>query len=138
MSWRRRCRTSRVLHRAGKLGLGTAYIAGFREALAMGADRIFEMDADLSHDAAYLPHFLRLIDQGADLVLGSRYVKGGGVENWGLPQGHQPGGCLYAQAILGLPLPRSHRRLQMLPAGRCSRPSTSTGSTRRATASRSR
>ena len=94
-----------VMHRAGKEGLGKAYIAGFREALAMGAERIFEMDADLSHDASYLPHFLRLIDQGADLVLGSRYVKGGGVENWGLSRKIiSRGGCLYAQTILGLPL----------------------------------
>jgi dolichol-phosphate mannosyltransferase len=94
-----------VMHRAGKEGLGKAYIAGFREALGMGAERIFEMDADLSHDASYLPHFLRLIDQGADLVLGSRYVKGGGVENWGLSRKViSRGGCLYAQAILGLPL----------------------------------
>ena len=94
-----------VMHRAGKEGLGKAYIAGFREAMAMGAERIFEMDADLSHDASYLPHFLRLIDQGADLVLGSRYVKGGGVENWGISRKViSRGGCLYAQAILGLPL----------------------------------
>jgi dolichol-phosphate mannosyltransferase len=93
-----------VLHRAGKEGLGKAYIAGFRHALAMGADTIFEMDADLSHDASYLPHFLRLIEQGADLVLGSRYVKGGGVENWGLSRRViSRGGCLYAQLILGLP-----------------------------------
>jgi len=93
-----------VLHRAGKEGLGKAYVAGFREALAMGADRLFEMDADLSHDATYLPHFLRLIDRGADLVLGSRYVKGGGVENWGLSRRIiSRGGCLYAQTILGLP-----------------------------------
>jgi dolichol-phosphate mannosyltransferase len=93
-----------VLHRAGKEGLARAYFAGFREALAMGAERIFEMDADLSHDASYLPHFLRRIDQGADLVLGSRYVKGGGVENWSLSRrAISRGGCLYAQAILGLP-----------------------------------
>lgn len=93
-----------VLHRAGKEGLGKAYIAGFRRALEMGAERVFEMDADLSHDASYLPHFLRLIDQGADLVLGSRYVKGGGVENWSLPRKViSRGGCLYAQLILGLP-----------------------------------
>ncbi len=93
-----------VMHRAGKEGLGRAYIAGFREALARGAQRIFEMDADLSHDAIYLPHFLRLIDEGADLVLGSRYVKGGGVENWGLSRKIiSRGGCLYAQTILGLP-----------------------------------
>jgi dolichol-phosphate mannosyltransferase len=93
-----------VLHRAGKEGLGKAYIAGFRHALGLGADRIFEMDADLSHDAVYLPQFLRLIDQGADLVLGSRYVRGGGVRNWGLSRRIiSRGGCLYAQTILGLP-----------------------------------
>jgi dolichol-phosphate mannosyltransferase len=93
-----------VLHRAGKEGLGKAYIAGFRQALGMGAERVFEMDADLSHDASYLPHFLRLIDQGSDLVLGSRYVKGGGVENWSLLRKViSRGGCLYAQVILGLP-----------------------------------
>ena len=93
-----------VLHRGGKEGLGKAYVAGFRQALAMGAEHIFEMDADLSHDASYLPHFLRLIDRGADLVLGSRYVKGGGVENWGLGRKIiSRGGCLYAQTILGLP-----------------------------------
>ncbi len=93
-----------VLHRAGKEGLGRAYIAGFRHALDMGAELLFEMDADLSHDATYLPHFLRLVDKGADVVLGSRYVKGGGVENWGLARKViSRGGCLYAQLILGLP-----------------------------------
>ncbi len=93
-----------VLHRAGKEGLGRAYIAGFRHALAMGAERIFEMDADLSHDATYLPGFLGQIDLGADVVLGSRYVKGGGVDNWGLSRKViSRGGCLYAQTILGLP-----------------------------------
>jgi dolichol-phosphate mannosyltransferase len=93
-----------VLHRAGKEGLASAYFAGFREALGMGAERIFEMDADLSHDATYLPHFLRCVDQGADVVLGSRYVKGGGVENWSLSRRViSRGGCLYAQTILGLP-----------------------------------
>jgi dolichol-phosphate mannosyltransferase len=93
-----------VLHRPAKEGLGRAYVAGFRRALEMGATRIFEMDADLSHDATYLPHFLRLIENGADLVLGSRYVKGGGVENWGLARRLiSRGGCLYAQLVLGLP-----------------------------------
>jgi dolichol-phosphate mannosyltransferase len=93
-----------VLHRAGKEGLGKAYIAGFRHALANGADLIFEMDADLSHDASYLPHFVRLIEQGADVVLGSRYVRGGRVENWTLSRrAISRGGCLYAQTILCLP-----------------------------------
>ncbi len=93
-----------VLHRARKEGLGKAYIAGFRHALANGADLLFEMDADLSHDASYLPHFVHLIEQGADVVLGSRYVRGGGVENWTLSRRViSRGGCLYAQTILGLP-----------------------------------
>ncbi|MGZ4199066.1 MAG: polyprenol monophosphomannose synthase [Thermoleophilia bacterium] len=93
-----------VLHRSGKEGLGKAYLAGFRHALAGGADLLFEMDADLSHDASYLPHFVRLIEQGADLVIGSRYVRGGGVENWTLSRkAISRGGCLYAQTVLGLP-----------------------------------
>jgi dolichol-phosphate mannosyltransferase len=93
-----------VLHRAGKEGLGKAYLAGFRHALDAGADLLFEMDADLSHDASYLPHFVDLIDKGADVVLGSRYVRGGGVENWTLSRkAISRGGCLYAQTVLGLP-----------------------------------
>lgn len=72
-----------VLHREQKMGLGRAYVAGFKEALARGADYIFEMDADLSHDPKYLPNFLEEIKK-ADLVLGSRYIKGGGVSNWNL------------------------------------------------------
>ncbi len=93
-----------VLHRAGKEGLGKAYLAGFRHALAGGADLVFEMDADLSHDASYLPHFVAFVDKGADVVLGSRYVRGGGVENWPLSRKLiSRGGCLYAQAVLGLP-----------------------------------
>ncbi len=74
-----------VLHREQKMGLGRAYVAGFKEALARGADYIFEMDADLSHDPKYLPDFLEEIKM-ADLVLGSRYIKGGGVSNWNLPR----------------------------------------------------
>jgi len=94
-----------VLHRADKEGLGKAYIAGFRHALAQGADLLFEMDADLSHDAGYLPDFIRRIDDGADVVLGSRYVRGGGVENWGVSRRViSRGGCLYARTILGLPV----------------------------------
>ncbi len=94
-----------VLHRERKEGLGRAYIAGFRHALARGADLLFEMDADLSHDAAYLPDFIRRIEGGADVVLGSRYVAGGGVENWGLARRLiSRGGCLYARTILGVPV----------------------------------
>jgi dolichol-phosphate mannosyltransferase len=93
-----------VLHRSGKEGLARAYLAGFACALDMGAQRVFEMDADLSHDATYLPHFLRLIDRGADLVIGSRYVRGGAVENWTFVRRLiSRGGCLYAQLVLGLP-----------------------------------
>ncbi len=93
-----------VLHRAGKEGLAKAYFAGFRHALAAGAELVFEMDADLSHDAAYLPAMVRLIDEGADVVLGSRYVKGGGVADWPLSRRViSRGGSLYARLILGLP-----------------------------------
>jgi dolichol-phosphate mannosyltransferase len=67
-----------VIHRAGKLGLGTAYIAGFRRALAEGADLICTMDADFSHNPRYIPDMVAKIDQGYDLVIGSRYVPGGG------------------------------------------------------------
>ena len=93
-----------VMHRAGKEGLGKAYLAGFRHALAGGADLVFEMDADLSHDASYLPHFVRLIEHGADVVLGSRYVRGGGVENWSLSRKViSRGGSMYSRLVLGLP-----------------------------------
>lgn len=74
----------RVLHRAGKLGLGTAYVQAFRKGLAEGYDRFFEMDADLSHDVKYLPDFVRALDDGADVVIGSRNIPGGGVEGWGV------------------------------------------------------
>ena len=67
-----------VIHRAGKLGLGTAYIAGFKRALAGGADLICTMDADFSHNPRYIPDMVAKIDQGYDLVIGSRYVPGGG------------------------------------------------------------
>ena len=72
-----------VLHRSGKLGLGTAYIAGFKYAIAHGYDAAFEMDADFSHDPRHLPAFLKAIEN-ADLVIGSRYIKGGSTPNWSL------------------------------------------------------
>lgn len=91
-----------LLKRAGKMGLGTAYIAGFKWAMARNYDFIFEMDADFSHDPKYLPDFLAAI-QTNDLVLGSRYVAGGGVKNWGLLRKFiSRGGSLYARTILGL------------------------------------
>jgi dolichol-phosphate mannosyltransferase len=89
-----------VLHRPRKEGLGPAYIAGFKRALADGAERIMEMDCDFSHDPDDVP---RLIDAtvGADLALGSRYVPGGGVGNWGLARRViSRGGSLYAQILL--------------------------------------
>ena len=73
----------RLLRRPRKLGLGTAYLAGFDTGISEGFDRVVTMDADLSHDPSYLPHLLAAAD-GHDLVLGSRYVDGGGIENWGL------------------------------------------------------
>ncbi len=94
-----------VLHRPGKLGLGSAYLAGFRWGLARDYDLIFEMDADFSHDPRHLPQFLAVIRRGADVVLGSRYIRGGGTRNWSpLRQMLSRGGSLYARLILGLPL----------------------------------
>jgi dolichol-phosphate mannosyltransferase len=94
----------RVLHRPAKDGLGRAYIAGFEIALAEGADLILEMDADFSHDPADLPRLIAAAD-AADLVLGSRYVPGGGVENWGaLRRTLSRGGSWYARVLLGVPV----------------------------------
>ena len=93
----------RVLHREKKEGLGRAYLAAFRWALAEGYTYIIEMDADFSHDPRYLPGLLDAAEAGADLVLGSRYVTGGGTVNWGV--GRQlisQGGSLYARTILGV------------------------------------
>jgi dolichol-phosphate mannosyltransferase len=92
-----------VLHRTERTGLGPAYLAGFRHALAWGAGRLIEMDADFSHDPADLPRLLAAIDDGADLALGSRYVAGGAVVDWGLVRrGISRGGCTYARTVLGL------------------------------------
>ena len=89
-----------VLHRPGKAGLGPAYIAGFRRALAEGGELVVTMDCDFSHDPADVP---RLVDaaERADLVLGSRYVAGGGIRNWGpVRRAISRSGSLYAQALL--------------------------------------
>jgi len=95
----------RVLHRARKGGLGGAYLAGFDEALANGADFVLEMDADLSHDPADLPRLIDAARDGADVVLGSRYVAGGGVEGWPLHRRWiSRAGGRYAAIMLGLPL----------------------------------
>jgi dolichol-phosphate mannosyltransferase len=93
-----------VLHRTAKSGLGAAYVAGFREALAGGAELVVQMDADLSHDPEELPRLLAAAEK-ADLVVGSRYVPGGRITDWG------PGrraisrwGSRYARAVLGIPV----------------------------------
>ena len=91
-----------VLHRERKEGLGPAYLAGFRRALELGADLVFEMDCDFSHDPAAVPRLAEAAER-ADLVLGSRYVEGGGTRNWGLVRRFiSRGGSLYAQVLLQL------------------------------------
>jgi len=91
-----------VLHRRRKEGIGPAYIAGFQRALAGGAGLILEMDSDFSHDPAYLPRLLEA-SQRADLVIGSRYVAGGGVSDWGpLRRMISRGGSAYARLLLGV------------------------------------
>jgi dolichol-phosphate mannosyltransferase len=91
-----------VIHREGKLGLGTAYIAGFKRALAEEADLIMEMDADFSHDPVYIPKLIAAA-QNADVAIGSRYVPGGATPDWGLGRKViSRGGSLYAKIILGL------------------------------------
>jgi dolichol-phosphate mannosyltransferase len=94
----------RVLHRARKQGLGRAYLAGFEMALADDAELVMEMDADFSHDPADVPRLIAAAG-AADLVLGSRYVTGGGVENWGVARRLvSRGGCAYARLVLGIPV----------------------------------
>jgi dolichol-phosphate mannosyltransferase len=92
----------RVLHRPLREGLGPAYIAGFREALAGGAELIVQMDSDFSHEPAYLPRLLEAAGH-ADLVIGSRYVEGGGVGDWGVVRrAISRGGSAYARVVLGV------------------------------------
>jgi dolichol-phosphate mannosyltransferase len=91
-----------VLHRERKQGLGPAYVAGFRQALAGGAALIAQMDADFSHDPGDLPRLLAAAER-ADLVLGSRYVGGGGIADWGPTRRLiSRGGSAYARALLGV------------------------------------
>jgi len=93
----------RVLHRAEKNGIGPAYLAGFRHALDEGAGYVMEMDSDFSHDPADLARLLQAVYDGADLALGSRYVPGGGVTEWGLLRRFiSQGGSTYARRVLGL------------------------------------
>jgi dolichol-phosphate mannosyltransferase len=90
-----------VMHRKGKLGLGTAYIQGFKWALAHGFDICISQDADFSHDPKYIKDMLREVNHGADLVIGSRYVKGGGTVNWGfLRKLISWGGSTYSRILL--------------------------------------
>ncbi len=93
----------RVMHRAGKQGLGTAYIQAFQKGLGEGYDWFFEMDADLSHDPKYLADFFRALEEGYDVIIGSRNIPGGNVEGWGLGRHFiSKGGSLYSRTILGL------------------------------------
>src|SRR5947209_12457615 len=90
-----------VLHRERKQGLGPAYLAGFERALAEGAELVLEMDCDFSHDPADVPRLIAAAEEGADLVLGSRYVKGGHVGNWGaLRRAISRGASLYTGFFL--------------------------------------
>jgi dolichol-phosphate mannosyltransferase len=93
-----------VLHRGRKQGLGPAYLDGFRRVLAEGAELILEMDCDFSHDPADVPRLIAAAAE-ADLVLGSRYVEGGSIENWGpIRRFVSAGGSTYARLLLGVPI----------------------------------
>jgi dolichol-phosphate mannosyltransferase len=93
-----------VLHRGRKQGLGRAYLAGFAVALERGAGLVLEMDSDFSHDPADLPRLIAA-SETADLVLGSRYMPGGGITDWGpVRRALSRGGSWYARTVLGLPL----------------------------------
>ncbi len=94
-----------LLRRPGKLGLGTAYICGFRYALKRpDIEHVFEMDADFSHQPKYIPEFLKALES-ADVVTGSRYIPGGGVRNWGLMRRVlSRGGSYFSRLMLGLPV----------------------------------
>jgi dolichol-phosphate mannosyltransferase len=94
-----------VLHRPRRAGLGPAYLAGFAHALEHDAGFVLEMDADFSHDPRDLARLLGAVRAGADVALGSRYVRGGRVEDWGpLRRLVSRGGCVYAGLVLGLPV----------------------------------
>jgi glycosyltransferase involved in cell wall biosynthesis len=92
-----------VIHRTAKLGLGSAYIAGFKKALADGAELIMEMDADLSHAPEDLPHFIAAVEAGADLVIGSRKIPGGKIIGWNFRRHLMSNGAMFtARLLLGL------------------------------------
>jgi dolichol-phosphate mannosyltransferase len=93
-----------VEHRPGKLGLGTAYVFGFKYAIDHRYDLVFEMDADYSHNPEYLPDFFKMAKQ-ADLVIGSRYIQGGGTPDWSaLRKFVSSGGNVFARLVLGIPI----------------------------------
>jgi dolichol-phosphate mannosyltransferase len=95
----------RVMHRTEKKGLGAAYLAAFQRALGEpdGWERVVQMDADFSHEPRDVPRLLAALDAGADLAVGSRYVDGGGTENWGLGRRIiSRGGGMYARTVLGV------------------------------------
>jgi dolichol-phosphate mannosyltransferase len=94
-----------VLHRSRKEGLGPAYLAGFRRALTDGAELVLEMDCDFSHSPDDVPRLIAAAEEGADLAIGSRYVSGGSIGNWGLLRRFvSAGGSLYARALLAAPV----------------------------------
>lgn len=94
-----------VLHRPRKMGLGTAYVAGFKYGLQRDFEALVEMDCDFSHDPKYLMPFFEQLEGGADVVVGSRYVPGGGTVNWGLARRIiSKGGSFYARTVLGVKL----------------------------------
>lgn len=94
-----------VLHRERKEGLGPAYVAGFRHALRGEAEYVLELDCDFSHDPRDVPRLIAACEAGADIALGSRYVRGGGTANWGLGRRLvSAGGSLYARTVLGVPV----------------------------------
>jgi len=94
-----------VIHRPAKEGLGPAYATGFDQAIGAGAEIIVEMDADFSHDPADLPRLVAAVEEGADMAIGSRYVRGGSTPDWPVSrQAISRGGNLYARIMLGLPV----------------------------------
>jgi len=95
----------KVLHREKKMGLGTAYVMGFRHSLEHDYSLTFEMDADFSHDPSYLPEMIAAAEQGFDIIVGSRWVEGGGIENW--PRKREKlsrWASKYTQIVTGLPI----------------------------------
>ena len=95
-----------LLNRRKKIGLGSAYIAGFKYAMdELGVDAVFEMDADFSHDPKDVPRFMEEVSNGSDFVIGSRYIRGGNIPDWGFKRRMiSRGGNFFARAIAGIPV----------------------------------